>query len=285
MTDEKETTDLEAAILAVEDEDAAADAESLDDGVEFADDAGDGKPAAEAPPAEEPWVAEYRRTRNPHLIPDPVLREVALDQVRLATEKFEKAARIADRLKELEAEKATPAPQAHEDDVPPSLGDDIDPEFTRAVDARAEWIVNKKLKAMGLDELPKQFQTVQQTTAEKEAQAYADGIFSELRKDHGLTDDDIAYASQVMAPENPAIAGLLKTAKGRKHFAMLVRAERGTTEAAKNDVKDKAAAGEGATLRPSGGIRGSKPVKDYSKSSRAEVEAEIAAEIKRLGIE
>ena len=286
MTDEKETTDLEAAILAVEDEDAAADAESLDDGAEVADDAGssDGKPAKEAPKAEEPkWIAEYERTGNPHVIEDPVIRAFELKRQRTYTEKFEKVARMADRIKELEAGAAKPAPQVQEDSGPPSLGDDIDPEFTKAVDARAAWIVNKRLEALGLDKLPEQFQTTVQTQQERDAQAYADGIMSDLRTTHGLSDDDIAYASQVMAPENRAIAGLLKTPKGREHFAKLVRLERGTTAAAEKDIKDKAASASAATLRPSGGVRGSKPVKDYAKMSRSEIEAEIADESKRLG--
>lgn len=288
MTDEKETTDLEAAILAVEDEDAAAEAESLDDGVEVADDAAsDGDaPAAAAPTAEVPdWVAEFERTGNPHVIADPVLRARALKLEQKYTDKFERVARLADRVKELGAVKPEPAPQVQEDSGPPSLGDDIDPEFTKAVDARAAWIVNKRLEALGLDKLPEQFQTTVQTQQERDAQAYADGIMNDLRTTHGLSDDDIAYASQVMAPENPAIAGLLKTPKGREHFAKLVRLERGTTAAAEKDIKDKAAAAAAATLRPSGGVRGSKPVKDYAKMSRAEIEAEIAAESKRLGIE
>lgn len=287
MSDEKETTDLQAAILAVEDEDAAAEAESLD-GSDKADETpeGDGNAAAKDEPAKEPdWVAEYRRTGNPHLIPDPHVREAALDQQRKATERFEKAARISDRLKQLEAEKSKPAVEVQVDDAPPSLGDDIDPEFTKAVDARAAWIVNKRLEALGLDKLPEQFQTTQQTQQEREAQEYANGIFDDLRKTHGLTDDDIAYASQVMAPEDPGIVALLKTDKGRKRFAMLVRAERGTTEKAKDDIKDRATAGEAATMRPSKGVKGARQVKDYSQSSRAEIEAEIAAESKRLGIE
>ena len=286
MTDEKETTDLEAAILAVEDEDAAAEAESLDDGAEVAADAtDDGKPAEEAPKAEEPkWIAEYERTGNPHVIEDPVIRAFELKRQRTYTEKFEKVARMAERIKELEAAKAPEKP-VPVDDGPPSLGDDIDPEFTKAVDARAAWIVNKRLEALGLDKLPEQFQTTVQTQQERDAQAYADGIFAELRKEHGLSDDDIAFASQVMAPENPAIAGLLKTPKGRKQFAELVRLERGTTAAAEKDIKDKVAAAGSATMRPSSGVRGSKPVKDWSKASEDDIKAEIAAEQKRLGIE
>jgi hypothetical protein len=280
-TDPKETTDLEAAILAVEDEDAAETSEGLDDGAESgAETTDDGKAAEEDPaPTDPEWVAEYKRTGNPHLIPDPAVREAALDQQRRATEKFEKAARIADRLRELETERAAAARPAEE--AAPSLGDDIDPNYQSALDRRVEWLLQKKMEALGLD---KQVQAVQEKLQQQESQAYGMSVINELQTRHGLTNEDLEWVETVMLPEDQTLVTMLSTPKGRKRFADLVRMERGETVKRTEDIKDKARAGEGATVRPSASSRGSRPVKDYSKMSEADLKAEIAEEMARLGM-
>jgi hypothetical protein len=247
----------------------AADANILTDegsgeesGGEVVETAGESA-AADVPITPEQQRAKFEQTRDIDDLPEadrPFFRRYKSafnKEMQKARSMVKEAAERAERYEALLARGQTPEKQA---DGPPDLGDDIDPTFKTALDARVQYEVQKALEASGLT---KRLESAEERAFRVEGESRARDIMSELTTKHGMTVQEQQMIEGWIG-EDPNTLVNFQTPTGRARMVKMARVELQEAQARVTTVQRQANAAGAAISRPGGGAATHTPT-DYRK--------------------
>lgn len=289
QTEDKLLADLESVLAETEPEEPAtttdtpesdtesdgeAQTEGDEDKTEKSEEKEDEKPAVKEKPAG--WKEEWKRTYNPHVLPEDI-RDWVLNHQRGLTKVRDRLdgarSEYERKLEELSRNggKATPA-----EDAPPALGEDIDPHFVENLDKRTAWAVKQALKSLGVTE---KLKAAEETTGTLQRQHWADSVAANMRAVHGMT-PEIESVVMEMFGKNPALEVMFYSDEGQADLVELAAsriAKRSDKTKEAESLKHKAAAGKRSTMRPGEGVRRVVPVEKTTMSDE-EIAAKLAEE-------
>lgn len=285
QTEDQVIAQLDAALAGAEAEEttpvAAAETDDAGDGdaksgADQPDAEATGDDQKETPPTDS-WKEEWRKTYNPHVLPEE-LREWVLNHQRglsKVTERYEAARRhFEERAEAMASGGGKTKPAA--DDGPPILGDDIDPQYVESLDSRVAWQIKKTLESLGIAEKLKTIDEVKETS---QREKWADSVQENMRQRHGMTTELEQVVMQMYAA-NPKMEVMLHDDQGQADLIELARvrlAASGRKNKEAENLRHRASAGKQATMRPSAGVRRAAHV-DKQELNDEEIAQQLAEE-------
>lgn len=264
MTDQIQTDDgAEGAEFDLE---MAADASVLADEGDGEQASGNEAPAAEAPAetlTSEQQRAKFDQTHDINDLPEADrawfrrYKNAFNKEMEKMRRTVKEAAERSERYEALLAAGQKPDKPA---DGPPDLGENIDPAFKSALDARVQYEVQKVLEASGLT---KRLESAEERALRIEGENRARDIMSELTTKHGMTTQEQQLIEEWVG-EDPNLLVNFQTPSGRARMVKMARVELQETQAKVTDVQRKANAAGAAISRPGGGAAAPTPM-DYRK--------------------